>query len=255
MFSGSIPSLQYQDSSKGILLQNSQQNHLSPAQAFLNQHMSRNTIGNASQEPAQPRDSGLLPPILQNSKNPVARLQHHPRGQDSREHLKIEQQQSSPQVSFKITPEETFGADSRQYAVVQKVHSKSSRLGLPAARIRGGKNSHQSNNPLEGLLPSSEIIEEELMNNFGGKELSVRHDIDSRTSPMLAKPSRNQLKQIENQSCMSTANPEVNVKYSAKSDKTMRETLEKYKQIMDSGEVTKENLYLKKIRFSHPLFR
>jgi len=92
MFSGSIPSLQYQDSSKGILLQNSQQNHLSPAQAFLNQHMSRNTIGGASQEPAQPRDSGLLPPILQNSKNPVARLQHHPRGQDSREHLRMEQQ-------------------------------------------------------------------------------------------------------------------------------------------------------------------
>ena len=58
--------------------------------------------------------------------------------------------------------------------MVQKVHSKSSRLGLPAPRMRGGKNSHQSNNPLEGLLPSSEIIEEELMNNFGGKELSVR---------------------------------------------------------------------------------
>ena len=168
--------------------------------------------------------------------------------------MNLEQQQSSPQVSFKIAPEETFGADSRQYAVVQKVHSKS-RLGLPAARIRGGKNSHQSNNPLEGLLPSSEIIEEELMNNFGGKELSVRHEMVSRTSPMLAGPSRNRLKQIENQSCMSTANPEVNVKYSGKSDKTMRETLEKYKKVMDSGEITKENLYLKKIRFSHPLFR
>lgn len=79
--------------------------------------------------------------------------------------------------------------------------------------------------------------------------------MDARTSPMQGRPSRNQLKHFENQSCMSTANPEVNVKYSAKSDKTMRETLEKYRQIMNSGEVTKENLYLKKIRFSHPLFR
>lgn len=147
--------------------------------------MSRNTIGNASHEPSQPRDSGLLPPILQNSKNPVARLQHHPRGEDSREQLKVEQQQSSPQVSFKITPEETFGTEPGQkYSAMQKVQSKSSRLGLPSTRMRGGKNSHQSNNPLEALLPSSDIIEEELMNNFGGKELSVRHEMESRTSPI-----------------------------------------------------------------------
>lgn len=54
---------------------------------------------------------------------------------------------------------------------------------------------------------------------------------------------------------MSTQGPEVNVKFSAKSDKAMRETLDKYRSIMNSGEVTKENLYLKKIRFNHPLFR
>ena len=35
----------------------------------------------------------------------------------------------------------------------------------------------------------------------------------------------------------------------------MREIMEKYKQIMNSGESTKENLFLKKIRFQHPIFR
>ena len=35
----------------------------------------------------------------------------------------------------------------------------------------------------------------------------------------------------------------------------MREIVDKYKQIMNSGELSKENLYLKKLRFHHPWFR
>ena len=35
----------------------------------------------------------------------------------------------------------------------------------------------------------------------------------------------------------------------------MGEILDKYKQIMNSGELSKENLYLKKLRFHHPWFR
>jgi hypothetical protein len=35
----------------------------------------------------------------------------------------------------------------------------------------------------------------------------------------------------------------------------MREVVEKYREIMDSGQTTKENLYLKKLRFQHPIFR
>jgi len=54
---------------------------------------------------------------------------------------------------------------------------------------------------------------------------------------------------------MSTQSPEVKIKFNSKEDKSMREILDKYKQIMNSGEITKENLYLKKIRFHHPWFR
>ncbi len=77
MFSGSIPSLQYQDSSKGILqLQHSQQNNLSPAQAFLNQQLSRNQVGGGlANDSALSRESSMLPPIVSNQKLQVARMQ------------------------------------------------------------------------------------------------------------------------------------------------------------------------------------
>ena len=79
MFSGSIPSLQYQDSSKGILqLQHSQQNNLSPAQAFLNQQLSRNHVGNLANDSTLSRESSMLPPIVSNQKMPVARMQQRP---------------------------------------------------------------------------------------------------------------------------------------------------------------------------------
>jgi hypothetical protein len=45
------------------------------------------------------------------------------------------------------------------------------------------------------------------------------------------------------------------VKFSSKQDQVMREIVEKYRQIMNSGENTKENLFLKKLRFQHPIFR
>ena len=35
----------------------------------------------------------------------------------------------------------------------------------------------------------------------------------------------------------------------------MREIVEKYRQIMTAGESSKENLFLKKLRFQHPIFR
>lgn len=45
------------------------------------------------------------------------------------------------------------------------------------------------------------------------------------------------------------------MKFSSKQDQVMREIVEKYRQIMNSGENTKENLFLKKLRFQHPIFR
>jgi len=35
----------------------------------------------------------------------------------------------------------------------------------------------------------------------------------------------------------------------------MENILNAYRKIMNSGQLTKENLYLKKIRFCHPIFR
>lgn len=56
MFSGSIPSLQYQDSSKGILhIQQQQMNALSPAQAFLNQQLSHGQGSHLGQNGAASR--------------------------------------------------------------------------------------------------------------------------------------------------------------------------------------------------------
>lgn len=45
------------------------------------------------------------------------------------------------------------------------------------------------------------------------------------------------------------------MKFSPKQDSVMREIVEKYRQIMNAGENSKENLYLKKLRFQHPIFR
>ena len=47
----------------------------------------------------------------------------------------------------------------------------------------------------------------------------------------------------------------MEIKFDAREDRSMKEILEKYKEIMNSGAISKENLYLKKLRFHHPWFR
>ena len=60
---------------------------------------------------------------------------------------------------------------------------------------------------------------------------------------------------LENQSCMSTYNPETDIRFNQKEDKLMSEIMDKYSKIMNSGKLTQENLYLKKLRYHHPIFK
>jgi hypothetical protein len=88
------------------------------------------------------------------------------------------------------------------------------------------------------------------MNNFGGNELQSQH----RSGADLDRSRLEQLK-LENQSIMSTGSPERMIPYNSKEDKVMKDIFDGYSKIMNSGQGTKENLYLKKIRFHHPIFR
>lgn len=80
-------------------------------------------------------------------------------------------------------------------------------------------------------MPSSDIINDELMNNFGGKELSVQHEMQrsgaltSAHSPGAGKEDHHALRQ-QNRSCMSTQSPEVNIEFDPAEDKRMREILD-----------------------------
>ena len=109
-------------------------------------------------------------------------------------------------------------------------------------------------------MPSSDIINDELMNMFGGKELSVQHEIQrsgaltSGNSPGAGNEGHHALRQ-QNRSCMSTQSPEVNIAFDPAEDKRMREILDQYRQIMSTGQASKENLCLKKLRFHHPWLR
>ena len=59
----------------------------------------------------------------------------------------------------------------------------------------------------------------------------------------------------ENRSCMSIQSPEVGIDFDSAEDKCMREILDQYRQTMSTGHTSKENLFLKKLRFHHPWFR
>ena len=54
---------------------------------------------------------------------------------------------------------------------------------------------------------------------------------------------------MEAQSVLDVPSPDFTVKFSPKQDSVMREIVEKYRQIMNAGESSKENLFLKKLRF------
>jgi hypothetical protein len=54
---------------------------------------------------------------------------------------------------------------------------------------------------------------------------------------------------------MSTGSPERKIPFNMHEDKVMRELFDGYTEIMQNGQSTKENLYLKKIRFHHPIFK
>jgi hypothetical protein len=123
-------------------------------------------------------------------------------------------QERSPQVSFKIS---AGSNDNRRSPLKQR----------PPQR-----------------LPPNEMINLELMNNFGGHDQRANTD----NSKLV------QLK-LENQSILSTGSPERRIPFDTKEDKLMREILDGYQKVMSSGQGTKENLYLKKIRFHHPIFR
>lgn len=60
---------------------------------------------------------------------------------------------------------------------------------------------------------------------------------------------------LENHSCMSVQSPEKLPKFNPKEDRAMATILQKYKEIMNAGKMTAENLQLKKIRYHHPIFR
>ena len=52
-----------------------------------------------------------------------------------------------------------------------------------------------------------------------------------------------------------TTSPERIAKFSGKEDKLMKEIIEKYSTIMNGGQLSLENLHLKKIRYHHPIFK
>ena len=47
----------------------------------------------------------------------------------------------------------------------------------------------------------------------------------------------------------------INYEYNPVDDKIMREVIDSYKKVMNGNDQIKENLFLKKLRFSHPWFR
>lgn len=124
-----------------------------------------------------------------------------------------------------------------------------------------GAQEQQQPNLMNQLMPSSEVVSAELMNKFGGKELSVQLEMKrSRASPFGHSPfpgedSTPLAAREDNRSCMSTQSPEVGIDFDPAEDKCMREILDQYRQTMSTGQTSKENLFLKKLRFHHPWFR
>ena len=61
-------------------------------------------------------------------------------------------------------------------------------------------------------------------------------------SPGNEKQSRKMQATLENHSCMSVKSPEKLPKFNVNQDKSMASILQKYKDIMNSGQITAENL-------------
>ena len=54
---------------------------------------------------------------------------------------------------------------------------------------------------------------------------------------------------------MNVKSPEIVAVNNPEKDKNMGDILRKYKKAMNQGQLSKENLFLKKIRYQHPIFR
>jgi hypothetical protein len=121
-------------------------------------------------------------------------------------------------------------------------------------------------NIFENIMPAPDVINQELMNHFGGRELTEMHEIQqfqrmtTLSSQMMGqgnadKQGKKIQAQLENHSCMSVQAPDKLPKYNPLQDKSMATILDKYRSIMNSGQLSAENLQLKKIRYHHPIFR
>lgn len=54
---------------------------------------------------------------------------------------------------------------------------------------------------------------------------------------------------------MNVKSPEIIAEFDPDLDQNMGNIIKKYKKAMNQGQVSKENLFLKKIRYQHPIFR
>ena len=119
---------------------------------------------------------------------------------------------------------------------------ESAKLTFSSTQVKNKKKKFTTARPpnlLENIMPAPDVINQELMNHFGGKELTQMHELQQvqrmttltsqMQSPALDKKSKKMQATLENHSCMSVQSPEKLPKYNAREDKEMGTILERYK--------------------------
>lgn len=219
LFSGSIPSLQYQDSSKGILNMSANlplHKNISPAQAFLNQQMNRTTV----QSKRHGQDGSTHLPPLQNNSNAT------------RAHFFDDQGDALSKSSRRFAAnmaDETQGSAQFMLNVTNRIDDQeSAKLTFTAAQTKAKKKKFASARPgdmLESIMPAPDVINQELMNHFGGRELTEMHEVqitqrittlsNQMQSLGAGQKGQNMQATLENHSCMSVQSPEKLPKFNA----------------------------------------